>query len=61
MKTNEQARAEYEEAKEQLILRMYLFWYGLRAGFWSAIPHRHVFETKAICERCYRHMSDLFR
>ena len=61
MKTNEQRQAEFEEVKEQLILRALLFWAGIKAGFWRAFPHDHVFETRLVCLKCYRSMEDLFR
>jgi hypothetical protein len=59
--TNDERKERYEAAKEAFLLDLYLVWAGLKYEFWSRVPHRHKFETSAICTRCYGRMSDLFR
>jgi len=59
--TNDERQERYEAAKEQLLMNLFLLWAEARMRFWLAVPHHHIFKTSAVCSRCYKHMSDLFR
>lgn len=59
--TNDERKAQFEEQKEQLILLLLVYWAEAKYLFWSRVPHRHIFETRAVCTRCWRSMADLFR
>lgn len=59
--SSEKARADWEAARDGLLVQIDLFLWGLGLWFWKVVPHEHWYVTSLWCRRCGRSAQDIFR